>query len=293
MMIKSIVLSSFLFFAFVQSFAQDPKVIGKILTIYGDQTVRGDHGDQEFANSLKEIPEEVTKKPEDLQDANPTQYKVLPGDRFFAVAGQTIIFHLEDDTELVLGPSSLLYFSSWNWVNPETKLRERVVSLIQGSLRVTVKKTYSQKEPFFVTTPYGALAVRGTEFVVEAGEGGHLLLARYHTKKEVRISRKEMDVHVLSGEVAFSKTRKGVHLENERVRVLPGQTALIQEKMAMPTLPHPFDLVAFQKYIETAFPGVKLAVDQSQTNFLRAQKEGYFEGFFPKERNIASPAEKK
>lgn len=199
---------------------------------------------------------------------------IVEGERLFTVAGQSLAAELDDGTRVVLGPSSRLEIVNWSRRDARNR-RARTLKLDFGIVWLTVSKVYSQEEPFLVVGSQGVVAVRGTEFVVECAEGGHLVSARRQRKDEIGKERLETEVHVLEGEVQFAASREGLGDPRARVVLRAGEASLLRKPMKTPQMARPFSLEAFQAYFETAVPGRKLALNRETTNDQRARVAGY------------------
>lgn len=199
---------------------------------------------------------------------------IVEGERLFTVAGQSLTAEFDDGTRAVLGPSSRLEIANWSRRDARNR-RVRALKLDFGIVWLTVNKIYSREEPFLVAGPQGVVAVRGTEFVVECAEGGHLVAARRQRKDEVVKERFEIEVHVLEGEVHFAATREGLSDARSRVVLGAGETALLRSPMKAPQMARPFSLETFQAYFETAVPGRRLALNRETTNEQRARVAAY------------------
>lgn len=182
------------------------------------------------------------------------------------MARQHLSIVLEDGSELLIGPSTRVILKNWNERNSERRLL-RVVHLQIGTLKVKVRKIYSQEEPFIVENKRGVVAVRGTEFVVETGTGSRKL----YSELEQGLRSSEVELHTLEGEVQFARNIVALSDPEKRVSVIAGQTSVLRLNMVRPQQPHAFDLAKFNTYLARSIPGVKLAVVPNTTNEHRAE----------------------
>jgi hypothetical protein len=192
-------------------------------------------------------------------------------DTIQTIAGQHLVILLEDGTELLVGPSTRMSFSNWTG-RDNLDRRVRSIKLVTGMLKAKVRKIYSELEPFVVENPHGVIAVRGTEFVVEAGSGGRLDYARRLTPGETYTRRNEIEVHALEGEVYLAKTREALWSPDTRVTLAAGQTSLVRDSLPLPQRPHAFDVGVFRTYVAKAAPGVPFNVIANTTNQRRAER---------------------
>jgi hypothetical protein len=191
-------------------------------------------------------------------------------DEIQTIAGQRLAVLLNDGTELFIGPSSRVAFTTWFTRDSDDRL-ERTITLTAGMVKAKVRKVYSQDEPFLVVSPYGVAGVRGTDFVAEAGHGGRLAYARRLSAGEHEARRTEFEVHTLEGEVHVASDRKALKTAETRVAVRAGQTSLIRDGMRVPQQPRSFDLGRYSTYLAKAAPGVELKVVKNTSNSRRAE----------------------
>lgn len=196
--------------------------------------------------------------------------QVFERDVVQTIAGQYVVMLLEDGTEILVGPSSRVTFKNWTERDSDGKL-VRNVYLHHGMLKAKVRKVYSQDEPFVVENKHGVMAVRGTEFVAEAGHGGRLNSARQLSASEQVARRTEVELHTLEGEVHFAKNMSSLRNPQSRVSVQAGQTSLVRANMIRPQTPHTFDVKSFSSYVAKAAPTLKVNVVKSTTNERRAE----------------------
>ncbi len=188
--------------------------------------------------------------------------QIHEGDSMFTVAHQYFKARLNDRTILTVGPSTQVEIKNWTKRNSDNKLI-REIYLKSGIVWLEVSKSYSQSEPFLVTTDQGVVAVRGTQFTVEAGEGGHLISERTLNTDSFVAERNETEVHTIEGEVFFAKNKKLLWDKEKRVVVNTGKTSLLRDGMDMPQPAHTFDLALFHKYFSSISDGLVMT---SQSN---------------------------
>lgn len=196
--------------------------------------------------------------------------KIYEHDIVQTVAGQHLVVLLEDGTELIAGPSTRLEFRNWSERDSEGH-RTRLVWMTTGMIKAKVRKIYSQLEPFVIANRNGVVAVRGTEFVVEAGSGGRLGRSGDFSEQEKTLRIAEIEVHTLEGEVHLARTMQGLADASSRVAVAAGQTSLVRAAMLAPQQPHAFDLSRFTRYLAKAAPGVDLKIDGRTNNTQRSE----------------------
>ena len=195
--------------------------------------------------------------------------KVYEHDLIQTIAHQHLVVLLEDGTELLIGPSSRIFFKNWRGRNSQGR-RVRSLVFTTGMLKAKVRKIYSQEEPFLVESKNGVVGVRGTEFVVEAGSGGRL--GRLALTSNERATRNaEIEVHTLEGEVYLARTLVQLQSADTRVSINAGQTSLVRTNMTVPQAPHEFDVARFTAYLTKASPGVQISVVKNTTNAQRAE----------------------
>ncbi|MBI3556210.1 MAG: FecR domain-containing protein [Deltaproteobacteria bacterium] len=194
--------------------------------------------------------------------------KIYEHDIIQTIAHQHLVVLLEDGTELLIGPSSRIVFKNWRGRDSEGR-RIRSIQFATGMMKAKVRKIYSQEEPFLVENKNGVVAVRGTEFVTEAGSGGRLgRLALTQGERATRNS--EIEVHTLEGEVHLARTLSQLKNAETRVAITAGQTSLVRTTMQIPQQPHAFDVTKFTTYLAKASPGVQIKIVKNTTNEQRA-----------------------
>ena len=191
-------------------------------------------------------------------------------DTIQTIAGQHLSILMEDGTELSIGPSSRVQFTNWS-NRDEDHHRYRIITLETGLLKAKVKKVYSAEEPFIVASKNGAIAVRGTEFIAEAGSGGRLGNIRTLSGRETISKRNEIELHTLEGEVSFAKSIPDLKNPNNVVSVTAGQSSVMRLGMERPQFPHVFDVQKFQSYIAKAMPAAVIQVVKTTSNERRAE----------------------
>ncbi|MEW6056471.1 MAG: FecR family protein [Bdellovibrionota bacterium] len=201
------------------------------------------------------------------QDAYPKD-RIAEGSVLQTFAGQVAVILMNDGTELTVGPSTRVRFSDWN--RRVQGLLRRTLYFDNGVVRLKVRKAYSIEEPFLVVHKLGAVAVRGTEFILEAGPGGRLESARHLSTAELLERRDEIELHTLAGEVDFARSFAELEQAENRVRVFAGQTSLLRKEMTKPQQPHPFDLQSYKTYLSHAFHEPEVTVSKAATNAPRA-----------------------
>lgn len=189
---------------------------------------------------------------------------IREGDKLFTVAHQYFKAKLNDRTIMTVGPSTQIEIRNWSKRNSDKKLI-REIYLKNGIVWFQVNKVYSQTEPFLLSTDQGVVAVRGTQFIVETGEGGHLISSRILKSDTYQDERNETEVHTLEGEVFFAKTIEQLWSKDERVIINAGKTSLIRSNMSKPQPAVIFDLPLFQKYFARAMEGLPLTINMALT----------------------------
>ncbi len=210
--------------------------------------------------------------------------KIYEHDLIQTIAHQHLVVLLEDGTELLIGPSSRIMFKNWRGRNSEGH-RVRSIVFTTGMLKAKVRKIYSQDEPFLVENKNGVIAVRGTEFVTEAGSGGRLGRLAL-TQGERAVHNSEIEVHTLEGEVQLARSLELLKNPDTRVSINAGQTSLVRTTMQVPQSPHSFDVLRFTGYLAKASPGIQIKVVKNTTNAQRAETAANIEG----KSTTASPA---
>ena len=96
--------------------------------------------------------------------------KLLAGDRIATGPGGHTEIKLRDDTLLAMGPDSRMRISRFRF-DPKTNVGRILLTVIKGALRVTTG-LIGQRSPDAVQirTMLGTIGIRGTQFIVEAGE---------------------------------------------------------------------------------------------------------------------------
>lgn len=98
---------------------------------------------------------------------------VQAGDRIVSGADGSVGIMLRDNTILTAGPNSALLIDRFSF-NPKNREGALDASLTKGKLSVVSGKIAKQSpEAVKFRTPTTVLAVRGTEFIIDAGEGGN------------------------------------------------------------------------------------------------------------------------
>lgn len=96
--------------------------------------------------------------------------KLLAGDRIATGPGGHTEIKLRDDTLLAMGPNGRMRISRFRF-DPKTSAGSMLLTVIKGALRVTTG-LIGQRSPDAVQirTIMGTVGIRGTQFIVEAGE---------------------------------------------------------------------------------------------------------------------------
>ncbi len=96
--------------------------------------------------------------------------ELLPGDRVVTGPGGYAEIKLRDDTVLAMGPDSRIRISRFRF-SPDTKSGNMLLTVIKGALRVTTG-LIGRRDPDAVQirTIVGTVGLRGTQFIVEAGD---------------------------------------------------------------------------------------------------------------------------
>lgn len=104
-----------------------------------------------------------------VQPAQPGM-KLLAGDRIATGPGGHTEIKLRDDTLLAMGPDCRMRISRFRF-DPKTSAGSMLLTVIKGALRVTTG-LIGQRSPDAVRirTMMGTIGIRGTQFIVEAGE---------------------------------------------------------------------------------------------------------------------------
>jgi hypothetical protein len=146
--------------------------------------------------------------------------QVFEGDQILTGPDQTVSLVLNDESEIVVGPSSSFHVNqAYEAAHPSTYL-----ALAAGLIHAYVRKIYSEKSPFIVETPEAAMGVRGTEFVVEhdAASG-------------------ESNVHTLDGSVALASSPEQLHDPSKHALIPAGSMSTYRRGMARPAPPRAFN----------------------------------------------------
>ncbi|MBI3543038.1 MAG: FecR domain-containing protein [Deltaproteobacteria bacterium] len=155
------------------------------------------------------------------------------GDHVVTSAQQSVAIVLNDQSEIVVGPSS-----DFTVKQPYTEQAPATtVSLLYGMLHAVVEKIYSDEKPFVVETPSGVMGVRGTEFIVE------------HDAKAT-----ESAVHTLEGSVAMAKSPEELRRPTAHALVTAGMMTSMQRGMASPPAPRKFERAAFFEHLKQRAP---------------------------------------
>lgn len=95
---------------------------------------------------------------------------MLAGDRVATGPGSYTEIKLRDDTLLAMGPDCRVRISRFRF-DPKTNVGSMLLTVIKGALRVTTG-LIGQRSPDAVQirTMVGTIGIRGTQFIVEAGE---------------------------------------------------------------------------------------------------------------------------
>jgi len=96
--------------------------------------------------------------------------RLLPGDRIATGPRSYTEIKLRDDTLLSMGPEGRMRISRFRF-DPSTNAGNMLLTVIKGALRVTTG-LIGQRDPDSVQfrTIVGTVGIRGTQFIVEAGE---------------------------------------------------------------------------------------------------------------------------
>src|SRR3990172_8124961 len=96
--------------------------------------------------------------------------QLISGDRVVTGPGSYAGIKLRDETVLTMGPDGLLRINRF-WFNPDTNVGKMILTVITGTMRV-VTGLIGRHTPTAVEirTMAGTIGIRGTEFIVEAGE---------------------------------------------------------------------------------------------------------------------------
>lgn len=96
--------------------------------------------------------------------------KLLAGDRITTGPGSNTEIKLRDNTVLAMGPDGRMRISRFRF-DPKTNVGSMLLTVIKGALRVTTG-LIGQRSPEAVQirTMVGTIGIRGTQFIVEAGE---------------------------------------------------------------------------------------------------------------------------
>ena len=96
--------------------------------------------------------------------------KLLAGDRIATGPGGHTEIKLRDDTVIAMGPDCRMRISRFRF-DPKTNVGRILLTVIKGALRVTTG-LIGQRSPDAVQirTMLGTIGIRGTQFIVEAGE---------------------------------------------------------------------------------------------------------------------------
>ena len=96
--------------------------------------------------------------------------QLLAGDRVATGPGSYTEIKLRDDTLLAMGPDGRMRISRFRF-DPITNAGNMLLTVIKGALRVTTG-LIGRRDPDAVQfrTIVGTIGIRGTQFIVEAGE---------------------------------------------------------------------------------------------------------------------------
>lgn len=165
----------------------------------------------------------------------------------FAHQNKRVLF--KDQTEMVLGPNTHIQIQRWeDYAQSQIQKRIRAISFARGIFYIKTKSVYSLDEPLQIIHPHATLFTHGHEAVVEAGLTIPYWRYLRLTNAEIQKLKKEIFVHVFSGEFYFAKTPQGIRDEKQRQIVEAGHYSALNSSMLQPQLPLKFDPNRYQHY---------------------------------------------
>ena len=96
--------------------------------------------------------------------------ELVTGDRITTGAGGYTEVKLRDETQLAIGPDGRIRISRFQF-DPKTNVGNMLLTVVKGALRVTTG-LIGRHDPKAVQfrTIVGTVGIRGTQFIIEAGE---------------------------------------------------------------------------------------------------------------------------
>jgi hypothetical protein len=203
---------------------------------------------------------------------------ILEGETISTIAGQTLSILMNDGSRLEVSPSTTVKFVKWKQ-NSNEEVFEREIFVKQGLVWFKIRKIYSQLNPLYITTKYGVVSVRGSEFVVDTDKSSPFIKSVYWLDKKLIENEKltnRTEVYALVGDFFVSKSIKNLRRNKDVVKLSAGQFVSLSSEFEKPLGPSLFDKDKLASYVKRSLPDIEITIHKNTSQELRTKLVGNF-----------------